>query len=95
MVARAICYNIWFLIQIVFLCATFSSLPESTNAQELHDFSFLRDTTISCQDIDVTFLSFGFAGGLNSCQYGAIDLDGDLVRTLLYSTGMATESCRL
>ena len=83
MVARAICYNICFLIQIVFLCATFSSLPESTNAQELHDFSFLRDTTISCQDIDGTFLSFGFAGGMNSCQYGAIDLDGDLVKDII------------
>jgi len=76
-------YKIWALYSLALLVFTSVSFPEFSTAQVFHDFSFLRDTTISCRNIDETMLSFGFAGGMNSCQYGHIDLNGDGIKDLV------------
>jgi hypothetical protein len=77
------CYYNLVLLQVAFLVIVFSSLPNPLNAQALHDFSFKRDTATTCLNTDGALLSSGFAGGMNSCQYGAIDLNGDLVKDLV------------
>jgi hypothetical protein len=71
------------IFPVAVLAVALSNLPESVKSQALYDFSFQRDTVISCRDMDESILPFGFAGGMNSCQYGAIDLDGDLVKDLV------------
>jgi len=68
---------------LVVLILAFAAGSGTVYAQELHDFSFQRDTIIACQDINETLLSFGFAGGMNSCQYGNIDLNNDQVKDLV------------
>ncbi|HEX7410930.1 MAG TPA: T9SS type A sorting domain-containing protein [Bacteroidales bacterium] len=62
---------------------TIAGLALSANAQNIHDYSFKRDTSISCLRSDGSAFAFGFAGGMNSCQYGAIDLNGDGLKDLV------------
>jgi hypothetical protein len=70
-------------ILIVLLIATCLGLELSAKAQNSPDYSFKRDTAISCLQSDGAAFAFGFAGGMNSCQYGAIDLNGDALKDLV------------
>ena len=67
-------------IMLTTIIACFSAV---VNAQKIQDFSFKRDTILSCARSDGSAFAFGFAGGMNSCQYGAIDLNGDGVKDLV------------
>ena len=81
MPAAGLCKVSW--VVNILLIAAIACLAVSANAQNVHDYSFKRDTALSCLRSDGTAFAFGFAGGMNSCQYGAIDLNGDNIKDLV------------
>ncbi len=67
----------------ILLSTLLACFAVGANAQNTHDFSFKRDTALACTRSDGAAFAFGFAGGMNSCQYGAIDLNGDGIKDLV------------
>lgn len=67
----------------ILLVATSTCLAVPAIAQNVHDYSFKRDTLVLCTKSDGLAFAFGFAGGMNSCQYGAIDLNSDGLKDLI------------
>ncbi|MCK9616837.1 MAG: T9SS type A sorting domain-containing protein [Lentimicrobiaceae bacterium] len=58
-------------------------IPMVLQAQQYHDFGFVRNDTVVVQKSDGSPYTFPWAGGINSCQLGNIHLDDDTLNDLL------------
>lgn len=73
--------GIW--VDYILLISILTCFAASVDAQNIQDYSFKRDTLVLCTRSDGSAFAFGFAGGMNSCQYGAIDLNNDGLKDLV------------
>lgn len=71
--------NIYFLT-VIFV---YFFLPAAAMAQSLPDFGFIRNDNIQVGDTAGNIYRYAWAGGLNSCQFGKIDLNLDGIKDLV------------
>lgn len=62
------------LLSIIFLLF---AIAFNTNAQTTLDFGFTKSFSVQVYDADNTVLKNAWAGGLNACQFNAMDLNQD------------------
>lgn len=67
----------------ILLIITMACMAIPAWTQTISDYSFKMDTSLICYRSDGPEFASGFAGGMNSCQYGATDLNGDGLKDLV------------